>query len=163
MRAFWFIIFAAIALFLGCAKPAPPLASRSVVATIKTPTFSVSQSGFIDAFPNDEYRLQIYAAGHGALELRVGEKICKGAFCMSAAEFNRRYLSANYPPNFLRDILGRRTIAGLKNSVVASGAGGWIQTATLEGKYDVRYENSGDFQRVRDSVNRVLIVIVGAN
>lgn len=160
MRVYAIICFSLAILFLGgCAKSPQPLFSRSVIAVIKTPSLSVSQSGFIDTLSNNKYRLQIYAAGQGALELNVGDKICEGMLCMSAAEFNKRYLSENYPPNFLRDILGRKTIDGLKNSVVSESKNGWTQKATLEGKYSVHYEKSGDLQRIRDSVNRVYIMI----
>ncbi|MDR1452134.1 MAG: hypothetical protein LBI57_07395 [Helicobacteraceae bacterium] len=159
MRAFALICLAIAALFLGCVKRPEPLSSRAVAVIVKTPNLSVSQSGFVYELPNDEYRLQIYATGQAALELSVGEKICKGAFCLSAAEFNKRYFSENYPANFLRDILGGRTIAALENDVIASGANGFAQTATIDGKYDIRYESARDVQRFKDAINSVLIVI----
>jgi hypothetical protein len=159
MRAFSPIVFAIVILFCGCGKKPEPISSRSVSATIKTPRLSLAQSGFIDALENDAYRLQIYSAGQSALELTVGEKICKGFFCLSSAEFNARYLSENYPPNLLRDILAQRTIAGLENGAVKTTKKGFEQKAAIEGKYAIAYEKDGDTQRFRDTINRVLIVI----
>ncbi|MDR2034603.1 MAG: hypothetical protein LBP89_08245 [Helicobacteraceae bacterium] len=160
MRAFFFIILTAATLLTGCAKKIEALESRSVIATIKTPNLSVSQAGFISVLPNDKYRLQIYAAGQGALELTVGEKICQGALrCLSAGEFNKRYLSENYPPNLMRDVIAARAISNLENAVVIDSENGWTQNARSSGKYDVSYEKNGGATRFRDSLNKVLIVI----
>jgi hypothetical protein len=158
MREYCLPFLTILCLLAGCAKLLVN-ESRAVTATIKTPKIAVSRSGFLDTLDNDRYRLQIYAAGQAVLELQIGDKICQGVFCTSAKEFNKRYLSENYPPNLLRDILGQRVIAGLKNAGVEIKENGFVQKANVDGEYDIVYEKNGSTQRFKDVLNRVLIVI----
>ncbi|MDR0747471.1 MAG: hypothetical protein LBE89_06240 [Helicobacteraceae bacterium] len=158
MRDYRLPLLMILCLLVGCAKPLVN-ESRAVAATIKTPKIAVSQSGFLDTLDNDRYRLQIYAAGQATLELTVGEKICDGSLCLSPDGFNERYLSRSYPPNLLRDILGQRVIAGLRNAQIEAKENGFIQRANISGEYDIVYEKDGGSQRFRDTLNRVLIVI----
>ncbi|GHV05513.1 hypothetical protein AGMMS50229_08730 [Campylobacterota bacterium] len=162
MKMTVFAFFALILTFFGCAKPQVEL-SRAVTASIKTPTMALSQSGFINALPNDAYQLQTYAAGSGTMELTVSDRVCQGMLCLSAESFNSRYLSRYYPPNLLRDILGERTIAGLENSAIETAKNGFTQRAEAADKYAIVYTKNGGELRFSDRLNRITIVIRDAN
>ena len=157
MRHTILLIFAIFALFFSCAKPQIH-ESRAVHATVKTPQMAFSQSGFINELENHDFRLQLYASGQPAEELRVGDQICKGFFCLAPAEFNARFLSPHYPPNLLRDLLAARPIEGLENSLITRAGDGFAQTAAGE-KYDISYTKEGGAQRFGDTLNRIVITI----
>jgi hypothetical protein len=145
------------ALFLiSCAKPQVS-ESRAVFVTIKTPKILISQAGFIDTI-EDGYRLQIYAAGSPVEELRVAKNICKGILCMSAEKFNADFLSADYPPTLLLDILSARAATGLMNSGVAPLKNGFSQRA-VTAKYDIIYEKTAGLQTFADRLNKITIVL----
>ena len=99
------IIFIAIFMFNGCVTK-NFTHTNSAFIVFKTPNFKFADTSFV-RYTKSSVTLELYEASNAVTSLEISEKnICQSEFkCMSAKEFNRRYLHTSYPDNTLYRIV----------------------------------------------------------
>ncbi len=93
--------FGLIIVLTGCSIKQPTL-SQSAIIIFKTPVMKFYDKGFVTHY--DKYiHLQVLNVGKVVLDLEIYKnKICEGTFqCMSAKEFNIKYLNKDYNKDFM--------------------------------------------------------------
>ncbi len=100
----YFILLSSLIIFIGCSQK-QKVSSSSKIVIIKTPTLKFYDTGFIIRY-NDHTHLQVYQTGHIALDIKIyKDEVCQSSFkCISAKEFNRKYLSTLYEDDFLYNL-----------------------------------------------------------
>ena len=127
--------------------------SNSAFITFKTPTLKYSDMGFIDE-ASGETKVEIYSNGQSVMRLRVTPtQVCMSNLsCMSAQEFNKKILKANYPKDTLQKIFKGEEIFGGKNKIETKN--GFIQQID-----SIRYKVSKDEISFTDSSTSTTIRI----
>ncbi|NPA27828.1 MAG: hypothetical protein GXN91_02090 [Epsilonproteobacteria bacterium] len=123
----------------GCIGAMPTYkSSNSALITFKTPTIKYSDMGFIDK-ADSETKVEIYSNGQSVMRLRITPtQVCMSKLaCMSAQEFNKKVLQANYPKDTLEKIFKGEEIFGGKNKIETQD--GFVQQID-----SIRYEVSQD-------------------
>ncbi len=146
-------------LFAGCSAIQPSI-QKSLFVVMKTPVFRYADQGFIQKSA-DSTKLEIYSSGVAVMKLEIGRsQVCNGTglfSCMSKEEFNRRYLSPNYPSDTFEKILRGETLFGGKN--VQKTDDGFVQRVVQPGIYDIEYRVSSSSITFRDTISAILIKI----
>ncbi len=153
MKKFIFIGFALL-LFNACAPKIPHYQKESSTFIIfKTPTIKYADAGFVSSAAK-ETKVEIYSNGVALMQLRLlPNKVClKNKGCMSAKEFNQKFLHTNYPPNTLMQIFQGKAIFNGKN-----------KTATKEGFIQkigsITYKVQGSLIEFVDTMANIKIVV----
>ncbi len=149
-----------ITIISGCSfidKPKPQQHQTGVFVVWKTPYMKYADQGFLYEEPGN-IKLEVYESGQAAMQIAIRDgKICSGNMCTSKSEFNKRYLSANYPPDIVKDILLGHEIMGGKNKKEV--IGGFVQTIKEPDLYDIEYSVINGSVIFKDSFNNILIKI----
>jgi hypothetical protein len=91
-------------MIFGCSQK-QPIVSKSTTVIFKTPTMKFYDKGFVIHY--DHYtHLQILNLGKVVLDLEIyKDKICEGTLrCISADEFNKKYLNKDYKKDFMYNL-----------------------------------------------------------
>ena len=144
------------AILSGCSQ-SKAVPQEGIFVVWKSPVMKYADQGFL-YHEKGRLRLEIYASGQPALKLTVTSvQVCSGALCMSAKEFNRRYLSADYPADTLQKILeGRPIFSGEGRSETQAG---FTQKIEKKGHYAIDYSVLNGSIVFRDTINRIVIKI----
>lgn len=98
------LLFLTLSLFTGCATK-EYVQTQSAVIVFKTPNFKYSDAAFI-RFSHSSVTLELYEASQATATLTVTPvSVCQNRLCMSAREFNQKYLHTSYPDNTLFNVL----------------------------------------------------------
>ncbi len=119
------ILFVLFAILMAACTPKLPSYKKENASFIlfKTPTVKYADAGFISS-ADSETKVEIYSNGIALMQLRLlPNKVClKNKGCMSASEFNKKYLHTNYPPNTLMQIFqGKEIFNGQNKSPISGG------------------------------------------
>jgi hypothetical protein len=110
MRRFGLSFFILIFFLLqGCVFKNSVLQSKSYIVVIKMKNMAFNDTGFLNK-SKDFTELQLFSAGNLVLDLKVGEYICLNSHCFNKEEFNKKFLSKDYNPQTLENILNARAI-----------------------------------------------------
>jgi hypothetical protein len=158
LKRFRFLFLGGVlALLSGCLAPPAPVSQESVFVIWKTPSMRYADQGFL-SHEGARHRLEVYANGQAVMKLTVTpSRICSGALCMSAKEFNLRYLSPHYPSGLLAELLAGRPIFGGEGSRRQDG--GVIQKITKAGRYAIEYRRLNGSVIFHDTINHIIIEI----
>jgi len=118
-KYFNFLSFIALFIISGCVGSMPKYdTSTSTFIIFKTPTLKYADQGFISK-ASDETKVEIYSNGKAVMRLRVtNNQVCLSSLsCMSANEFNKKVLNANYPSDTIGKIFRGEPIFNGKNFV----------------------------------------------
>lgn len=89
----------------SCAKKPEITTSKSVLLLFKTPAIKFYETAFLQRY-DDGIRLQVYGASTALFELQVeSDTICYNGVCGSPAHVVGELLSAEYPEDFLWNLL----------------------------------------------------------
>ncbi len=142
--------------FMGCAEQ-KAVPQEGIFVVWKSPGMKYADQGFLYK-EKDRLRLEVYANGQAALRLTVTPKnVCVGALCLNAKEFNRRYLSAEYPEQTLWGILQGKEIFGGKG--LTKREEGFTQHIEKTGHYAIEYSVLNGSIVFRDKINDISIKI----
>ncbi len=99
-----------IFLFTACATKQPIITSSHTIL-IKTPQMKFYDKGFISQY-EDYIHLQIFQVGNVVLDLKIYEDtVCQSTLkCISAKEFNEKYLHNSYKDDFLYNLFSQKKI-----------------------------------------------------
>jgi hypothetical protein len=99
------IIFSIGLILLGGCRYKQPIINQSATIVFKTPIIKLYDKGFITHYDN-YIHLQVLNIGKVILNLEIYEdKICEGILqCISAKEFNTKYLHRSYANNFMYNL-----------------------------------------------------------
>jgi len=105
-----FIFIATILLLTACATKQPIITSSHTIL-IKTPQMKFYDKGFISQY-EDYIHLQIFQVGNVVLDLKIYEDtVCQSTLkCISAKEFNKKYLHNSYKDDFLYNLFSQKKI-----------------------------------------------------
>ena len=112
MKFFKRIVLVVISgIFLVACAIKEPLITSSHTILIKTPQMKFYDKGFISQY-KDYIHLQIFQVGNVILDLKIyKDKICQSTIeCMSAKEFNTKYLHNSYKDDFLYNLFSQKKI-----------------------------------------------------
>jgi len=103
-------IIMVIFLFTACAIKQPIVTSSHTIL-IKTPNMKFYDKGFISKY-DDYIGLQIFQVGNIVLDLKIYKNtICQSTLkCISAKEFNKKYLYNSYKDDFLYNLFSQKKI-----------------------------------------------------
>ena len=138
---------------VGCSYRVPIRTSQAYAVTIKLKGLAFSDTGFLNL--GKEYtELQLYDAGEPVFKLKISQYTCIDSHCFEKDEFNKKFLSKNYNPQTLENILNGRPIFGKTGyKEEKDGFSQTIVKKNLHIKYFVR-KNKIYF---KDYKNRILI------
>ncbi len=155
------ILFIALAILIytGCSIT-QPLVQKSTFIVMKTPVFRYADQGFINK-GKDETKIEIYASGTPVMKLEIGSsQVCSGSglfSCLSKRDFNKRFLSADYPDDTLEKIFrGEKIFAGLNTEYKN---GGFVQSIKKDSLYEINYSVFNGSIIFRDTINNILIKV----
>jgi len=153
---FSFIIF----IFGGCATKASVKKENQESAFIKivTPKVRYADMGFI--YKGDSFlKVEIYAMGQPVVEFNINPvNICMSSLeCMEKSDFNKKMLSASYPPTLLENIFKGEPIFNGKN--LEKRDGGFVQKIKKEKSYDITYEVTPKIRKFYDKINKIKIEV----
>ena len=156
-RLFTGMILASTLFMGGCAWRSlqTPLESYAAVVTMKTRTLRFSETAFVRRFP-ERLEIQVYSGGKLIHVFKVGESVCTEEGCLSAVNFNRRFLSDHYPPTLFPDIVRGNPINDMAGRTLNEPG---EQRFYMPGRYDVTYRFSGRERFFRDRTNGFLFVM----
>jgi hypothetical protein len=102
--------FSVVLVFTSCSIKEPILTSSHTVI-FKTPQLKFYDKGFITLY-EDKIHLQIFQVGNIVLDLKVyKDKVCQSTLkCISAKEFNKKYLHNSYKDDFLYNLFLQKKI-----------------------------------------------------
>lgn len=134
-RAFALVLSALV--FSSCASKNPEqnskqYESKAVQMLIISPLVRINDAGFIHFNKNDT-KVQIYSAGTGLFELKIGKKICINSTCYVPKDFNKKFLGELYYENILADVIASKPLYNRK--VAQNDCGGFSQSFA-----DISYE-----------------------
>jgi len=145
----------------GCAtfgtqvqKPTIKTINKSTLITMKTKKFAFSDTGFYKRSPK-LISIQAYSSGVGIGELKFfknDDLICVGKICNTRKWFTDNFLSRDYPPNLILNVLDKKPILGRKN--LQKIADGFTQNIGA-----IKYKVSSSEIYFKDSANRIIIKI----
>ena len=143
----------------SCTTPKPST-QKSTFIVMKTPVFRYADQGFVNKSGSDT-NIEIYASGTPVMKLEIGStQVCSGSglfSCMSKSEFNKRFLSASYPPDTLEKIFrGERVFAGIG---ISEQGDGFTQSISKDSLYDISYSVFNGSIVFRDTINNILIKV----
>ncbi len=142
--------------FTGCLEQ-KAVSQEGIFVVWKSPGMKYADQGFLYK-GKKRLRLEIYANGQAALRLAVTPtQVCTGALCLDAKEFNRRYLSAEYPEQTLWEILQGKEIFGGEG--LTKRAEGFTQHIKKTGHYTIDYSVLNGSIVFRDKINAITIKI----
>lgn len=147
-------IFIMILIFAGCSYKPSIRISKSYSVVIKLKGLRFSDIGFLRYGEGDFADLELYDAGNLVLKIETDKSICINSHCLKKEEFNRRFLSQEYPRDFFINILHKRAIfekKGYKKS-----GNGFIQKITGE-KLDIIYKVDNKSLYFKDRKSHILI------
>ncbi len=154
MRKYFILWVSALLLLSGCTMHHyGPAAARMV--TFKTPQFRFSDMGYLRESAN-AVQLDLYSGGQPVRRFEIGERICVDEGCMSAADFNRAYLSALYPDDLLLRVLQGKPLDDGRN--IERRDDGFIQNLEIHGE-TVIYQVTSDTVHFKDGARHILIRI----
>lgn len=106
----YFIFSLIVCLFTSCSSK-QVLESKSATIIFKTKQMQFYDKGFVTKY-RDRINLSIFSFGQVALQLDIyPDRICKSSFkCLSAQDFNNKYLSSSYKENFLYTLFQKNNI-----------------------------------------------------
>ena len=136
----------------ACVAPLNHHEPRKII--FKTPHMAYADAGFIHD-NGSELKVEIFMAGHAALVLEMGRKICMDGYCFKKKDFVKKYLNSYYPEDILQQIfLGKPIFEGTNLTKLANG---FSQTIIKEGTYQISYKVTHDTIRFKDGISRILI------
>ena len=144
-------------LFLGgCAGESEP-EQEGIFVVWKSPGMKYADQGFLYK-EKERLRLEVYSNGQAVLRLIVKpDRVCVAALCLNGKEFNRRFLSAEYPEEILSKILRGEVIFG--GAGLMKRAEGFTQSVKKEGRYAIEYSVLNGSIVFRDKINDISIKI----
>jgi hypothetical protein len=85
--------------------------SKSATVLFKTPNMKFYDKGFITNY-GKYIHLQIFNVGQVVLDLEIyKDEVCQGTLqCISAKEFNTKYLSKSYSSDFLYNLFSQKKV-----------------------------------------------------
>lgn len=127
-RAFTLSFF--VLFFISCASKNPEqnskqYESKAVQMLIISPLVRINDAGFIH-FNKNSLKVQIYSAGAGLFELKIGKKICINSTCYAPKDFNKKFLGEVYYENILADVIASKPLYNRK--VAQNDCGGFSQS-----------------------------------
>lgn len=104
-------VFIISILFITACSTKQPLITESHTILIKTPQMKFYDKGFISQY-EDYIHLQIFQVGNVVLDLKIyKDTICQSTLeCISAREFNDKYLHNSYKDDFLYNLFSQKKI-----------------------------------------------------
>lgn len=98
-------------LFMSSCATKQPIITSSYTILIKTPQMKFYDKGFISKYDN-YIHLQIFQVGNLVLDLKIyKDTICQSTIkCISAKEFNEKYLHNSYKDDFLYNLFSQKKI-----------------------------------------------------
>ena len=107
-----YLLVAASLFFTACSIKNYEQTTTKIV-TIKTKKFRFSDIGYL-RHSGDALQLELFMAGTVVKRIEINHLICvSDEGCISKQQFNEEYLSSDYPPNILQNILlGKRIFDG---------------------------------------------------
>ena len=105
------VFIISIILFITACATKQPLVIESHTILIKTPQMKFYDKGFISQY-EDYIHLQIFQVGNVVLDLKIyKDTICQSTLeCISAREFNDKYLHNSYKEDFLYNLFSQKKI-----------------------------------------------------
>jgi len=98
----------------GCALRPPILNSQSYVVIIKMKGIAFNDMGFLN-YGKNFTDVQLFSMGTLIFELKINSHISVNSHSFSNKEFNKRFLSSNYPEHILEHILNKKPIFSKEN------------------------------------------------
>jgi len=127
--------------------------AKSYVTTLKTKKFAFSDAGFMRN-QDGVIDLQILALGKPLLKLKISDDICMDHFCRTKEEFNMHYLSADYPPNLINNVLSSQPIMDGRN--MKKTTNGFMQRI-IDPRFDIKYKITPGSIYFKDLKNGIII------
>jgi len=154
------VIISLMVLISGCATKASVEKDNQESALIKiiTPKIRYADMGFI--YKGDSFvKVEIYSMGQPIVEFNINPvNICMSSLeCMEKSEFNKKMLSANYPPTLLENIFKGEPIFNGKN--LEKRSSGFIQKIRKDKSYDITYEVTPKIRKFYDKINKIKIEV----
>ncbi len=94
---------------VGCAVKPPILNSQSYVVTIKMKGIAFNDMGFLN-YGKNFTDVQLFSLGTLIFELKINNYISVNSHSFTNKEFNKQFLSSNYPDHILEHILNKKPI-----------------------------------------------------
>lgn len=139
-----------VILLVGCSTKAPE-PPKSVSFTMITPTFKISDAGFVRFNPN-KTELQIYSSGVSLLEVSIKDRICYNKACKDELEFNEEFFKRTQYRGFFNDILKKKPI--FNNQGLVKTNCGFEQNLT-----NISYKVCDNKMRYEDKKEKIKIII----
>ncbi len=152
-----FVVLASITYILsGCIQFSEPRKSSPIFVVWKSKGIKFADQGFL-VDDKERTKMEVYASAQPVADISITKNtICSGLMCMSKKEFNKKYLSSQYPETLLENVLHGREIFGGKN--LKREKDGFSQNIKND-KVDIKYIVSGNETGFRDDKNDITIVI----
>ncbi len=147
-------IFMVILFFTGCAYKPPIQLSKSYSVVIKLKGLRFGDVGFLRYGNGDYTDLELFDAGNLVLKIEADKNICVNSHCFGKSEFNRRFLSKEYPKDFFVNVLRKRVI--FQKRGYKKRKNGFIQRI-VEKKLDIIYRIDEKSIYFKDRKNHILI------
>ena len=146
-----------IFLFSGCAETGVKK-TQSAMIVWKSPAFRYADMGFISD-SGKMLQVEIYGSGTALMRLKIdGDSICMSQFqCMSKRQFNREFLSGDYPTDILANIFRGRVIFG--GAGMTKKRNGFTQKLEKTGRYKIDYQVFNNQIIFRDTINQIVIKV----
>ncbi|WP_200763307.1 hypothetical protein [Nitrosophilus alvini] len=151
----WLFAVCAVFLLWGCAAKMPQQVKSSLIV-MKTPKLRFADTGFVKKYKN-RVEVEIYSAGSALLGLSISNRVCTDEGCMSKKEFNKKYLSAHYPPDLLKNVFLGRPIFKAEN--IFKSEDGFEQHIYKKNSFDIIYRVKKGEIYFKDRINRILIKV----
>ena len=140
----------------GCSLLSEPRKSSPIFVVWKSKGMKFADQGFL-IDDKERTKLEVYASAQPVADISITkDTVCSGVMCMNKKEFNKKYLSSQYPGTLLENVLHGRNIYNGKN--LKKEKDGFSQNIKND-KVDIKYIVSGNETGFRDDKNDIAIVI----
>jgi hypothetical protein len=153
-----YILIAFVLFFSACSIKSYER-TQSKIITIKTKSLKFSDIGYIRN-SRDSLELELFEAGNSAFKVSIDNYICTNDGCMSKSSFNEEYLSEDYPPDILQNIILGKPIYDA-NNLSRNDAG--FEQNILTQEVNIHYQVDANQIYFKDSKNNILIKIKELN
>ncbi len=138
---------------VGCAIKTPILNSQSYVVTIKMKGIAFNDMGFLN-YGKNFTDVQLFSLGTLIFELKINNYISINSHSFTNKEFNKRFLSSNYPAHILEHILNKKPIF-LKENYERKKDG--FEQIIKKKNISIKYFVSNNEIYFKDNKNHILI------
>ncbi len=148
-----YVVLIFLLLFAGCSVKRDIKKSESYIVAIKMKNLRFNDMGFLK-YGDNYTELQLFDLSNLVLDLKISDNICINSHCFSKDEFNKRFLTALYPKDLLKNVLDKKPI--YKKVGFIKNDNGFMQNID-KNNIHIKYIISGDKIYFKDFSNHFLI------